>query len=171
MVTRKDERGRKTIYDLLPSWVLHDGWVPVGRLDRDSRGLLLLVNDSTLVERLGAPGAYEKMYEILVRGHVKEEHLQKMRTGIESPVGLLQCKEARIVGYIGPKTRLEIVLTEGKNRHIRRMLGALHDPVHRTPLKVVELKRVKFGALELDVPSGQHRFLTAAEEKQLLRNP
>lgn len=66
------------------------------------------------------------------------------------------------------KTRLKVVLDEGKNRHIRRLFGAMKDPEFGTPLKVLELKRVAIGELKLDVPSGQWRFLSAAEAAALL---
>ena len=68
VVTRRDERGRRTVYDLLPAWVLRDGWVPVGRLDLDSRGLLLFVRDGALVEAFTRPGGLLKTYEAWVRG-------------------------------------------------------------------------------------------------------
>lgn len=171
VVTRSDERGRKTVYDMLPDWVLKDGWVPVGRLDRDSRGLLLFVREGGLVQRLGAPGAFQKMYEVCIRGHVTAEHVRQFREGVPSPVGELRCVEVEILRTVGAKTILRVVLDEGKNRHIRRMFGALKDPLLGTPLKVLELKRTAFGSLKLDLLSGQWRFLTPQESEALLRLP
>lgn len=167
IVTSSDELGRKTIYDILPGWVREQGWVPVGRLDQDSRGLLLLVQDHSLVEELSQPGLFEKTYEVWVRGHVQPHHLEALSGGIESPIGLLNCERVSIEGYVGPKTRLHVVLKEGKNRQIRRMFGALKDDVFGTPLKVLDLKRIQFGPVKLDVPSGHWRLLTPEEISSL----
>ena len=169
VVSRRDELGRKTIYDWLPDWVLKNGWVPVGRLDRDTRGLLLLVTDGHLVERLARPGDLKRTYEVWVRGHVTENHLEAIRQGIPSPVGMLRCIDAQILGMVGPKSHLRVVVDEGKNRHIRRLFGALRDERHGTALKVVDLKRVQFGTVHLDVASGQWRFLSQDEQEDLLR--
>jgi 23S rRNA pseudouridine2605 synthase len=75
VVTRCDERGRKTVNDLLPAWVRDEGWVPVGRLDLESRGALLLVREGTLVEALGRLAFLEKVYEVWVRGRVTGAHI------------------------------------------------------------------------------------------------
>ncbi len=168
VVTRRDERGRRTVYDLLPDWALSDGWVPVGRLDQDSTGLLLFVKEGALVEALTRPGACTKTYEVWVRGRVTEEHLAAIRRGIPSPVGLLTALSVEQLGGAGPKSRLRVTLDEGKNRHIRRLFGALRDPKLGTPLKVVELRRTHIGTLALDVPSGSWRFLDEREVQALL---
>ncbi|PWT93900.1 MAG: rRNA pseudouridine synthase [Acidobacteria bacterium] len=170
IVTRIDEQGRKTMYDVLPNWVRKEKWLPVGRLDQDSRGMLLMVEDAKLIEILGAPGKLEKTYEVWVRGHVNETHLVSIREGIRSPVGILHCKAIKVFGFVGPKTRLHVVLTEGKNRHIRRMFGALNDPKYGTPLKVLDLKRIQIGPIQLDVPSGHWRFLSEQETHMLLQS-
>lgn len=171
VVSRVDERGRKTIYDVLPVWVRDDGWVPVGRLDRDSRGLLLLVKDRSLVELLGAPGRHLKTYEVWVRGRLTDRHLELIRNGVPSPVGVLTCKSIEIIGKAGPKQQVRVVLDEGKNRHLRRMFGALQDEVYHTPLKVLELKRTGFGDINLDVSSSNWRFLTDNEIRSLCISP
>jgi 23S rRNA pseudouridine2605 synthase len=154
VVTRRDERGRRTVYDLLPEWAR--AWVPVGRLDADSKGLLLLTRDGALVEALTRPGACDKTYEVWVRGRVTDEHLASLRA-----------KSVERLGGAGPKSRLRVVLNEGKNRQVRRMFGALRDPKFGTPLKVVKLTRIAIGPLKLDVPSGRWRFLTASETARL----
>lgn len=163
VVTTSDELGRESVYDVLPPWVRDEAWVPVGRLDRDTRGLLLFVRDPSLVESLGQPGRFEKEYEVWVRGHVQPHHLEQLNKGIESPVGLLKCERVSMEGYVGPKTRMRVILTEGKNRQIRRMFGALRDDVFGTPLKVTDLKRIRFGPVHLDIPSGKWRFLSDDE--------
>ena len=167
VVTRSDELGRKTVYDVLPGWAAAEGWLPVGRLDRDSRGLLLMVQDRSLVEALGAAGNYRKTYVVTVRGNVTDAHLRRIQQGVTSPAGILRCAEASVLRAAGARTLLRVVLDEGKNRHIRRMFGALKDPLHGTALKVLELKRVGFGPLILDIPSGHWRFLTADEIRAL----
>ncbi len=167
VVTRSDEKGRKTVYDLLPEWALEQGWMPVGRLDLDSKGLLLFTRDGKLADRLTRPGSCPKVYEVWVRGHVTQDHVEIALKGVKTPEGLLKASQIRIKGGAGPKTRLEVELEEGKNRHIRRLFGALKDPKFGTPLKVLELKRVQIGGLRLDVESGKWRFLNPKDEKLL----
>jgi 23S rRNA pseudouridine2605 synthase len=75
IVTRADERGRKTVYDLLPDWVFANGWMPIGRLDLESKGLLLFTQNGKIGNVLTKPGGCVKIYEILVRGHVTDEHI------------------------------------------------------------------------------------------------
>jgi 23S rRNA pseudouridine2605 synthase len=167
VVTRSDEKGRKTVYDLLPEWAYSEGWMPVGRLDLDSKGLLLFTQDSKLSDRLTKPGSCHKVYEVWVRGHVAKEQIGELLKGIKDKGETLKAIRVEIKGGAGPKTRLEVELDEGKNRHIRRMFGALKDPKFGTPLKVLELKRVQIGGLKLDVESGKWRFLTPKEEASL----
>jgi 23S rRNA pseudouridine2605 synthase len=169
IVTRKDERGRKTIYDLLPDWVRDEGWLSVGRLDQDSRGLLLLVNDPTLIDPLTRPGALPKVYDVWVRGHVSNDHLDLLRKGVETSIGTLRCAAIEILGTIAHKTHLKVTLLEGKNRHIRRMFSTLRDPEKNTPFKVLELKRTQIGPVLLDVPSGKYRLLQTTEIRQLVQ--
>jgi 23S rRNA pseudouridine2605 synthase len=169
IVTRNDERGRKTIYDVLPEWVRNEGWLPVGRLDQDSRGLLLLVDDPTLIDPLTRPGVLPKVYDVWVRGHVAEEHLQLLRNGVETAIGKLQCDEVEILKTVAHKTNLKVTLLEGKNRHIRRMFNTLRDPEKNTPFKVLELKRTQIGQVLLDVPSGKYRLLQTTEIRQLVQ--
>jgi 23S rRNA pseudouridine2605 synthase len=162
VVTRSDERGRKTVYDLLPPWAYDERWMPAGRLDLDSRGLLLFSKDGRDVDALTRPGHLTKTYEVWVRGRVTPQHLKLALTGP------FRAKEVEVLGGAGPKTRLRVVLDEGRNRHIRRLFGAMKDPRLGTPLKVLELKRTAVGSLLLDIPSGQWRFLTEAESSSLL---
>jgi 23S rRNA pseudouridine2605 synthase len=167
VVTHSDELGRKTVYDVLPDWVRTEGWQPVGRLDRDSRGLLLFVEDPSLIDTLTKPDSIAKIYDVWVRGHVNENHLNEMKRGVQTAIGELKCAEVEILGIVGPKSHLCVKLFEGKNRQIRRIFGALLDAEKNTPLKVMELKRTNFGPLELDLPSGHWRFLNPDEIKKL----
>jgi 23S rRNA pseudouridine2605 synthase len=168
VVSRSDERGRTTVYDLLPARSRDASWVPVGRLDRDTRGLLLFVREGRLVELLTRPGACVKTYEVWVRGRVTDEHLARIASGVPTAGGVLTARRVERAGGAGPKTRLIVELDEGKNRQIRRLFGALADPERGTPLKVVDLKRTAIGTVRLDVPSGGWRELSAQEAGELL---
>jgi 23S rRNA pseudouridine2605 synthase len=168
IVTRKDEKERKTVYQALPPFVMKHRWVPIGRLDKDSRGLLLFTRDGKLVDLLTEPGRCEKTYEVVIRGRISDENLSRALIGIPTTIGILKVHGITKKREIGPKTQLEVVLREGKNRHLRRLFHALDDPIYHTPLKVLDLKRVKIGPLALDVPVGDWRFLTLEEETQLL---
>ncbi len=168
VVTRSDERGRKTVYDLLPQWVFDDGWMPIGRLDLESKGLLLFTRDGQIGNKLTKPHGCQKVYEIWVRGHITDAHIVQAKRGVESKHGLLKALVVDKLGTGGAKTKLRIVIDEGKNRHIRRLFGAMNDPKFGTPLKVQELKRVSIGNFKLDIESGKWRFLTVDEEKMLV---
>lgn len=89
LVTRKDEKERKTVYQALPAFVLQEGWVPIGRLDKDSRGLLLFTREGPLVDLLTQPGRCEKIYEVLIRGRISDQDLSRTVTGISTPIGRL----------------------------------------------------------------------------------
>jgi len=168
VVTRSDEKGRKTVYDLLPGWALSEGWMPAGRLDIDSKGLLLFSRGGKDVDALTRPGRLVKTYEVWVRGRVTQEHIAGAIEGVPTPAGLCKALRLQLLGGAGPKTRLRVALDEGRNRHIRRLFGGLKDPKFKTPLKVLELKRTAIGTLALNVPSGKWRFLTPEEASRLL---
>jgi len=168
IVTLSDENSRKTVYDILPRFVLEDGWIPVGRLDRDSRGLLLFTREGELSNLLTQPGKFSKIYEVWIRGRITEEQLRQTLQGVKTQIGMLRFKGVKSLGYAGPKTRLMVELSEGKNRHIRRIFGALQDQQFHTPLKVLDLKRIQIGSVKLDIPSSQWRFLTHKEENALI---
>jgi 23S rRNA pseudouridine2605 synthase len=170
VVTRSDELGRKTVYDLLPDWAFDEGWMPIGRLDLESKGLLLFTTNGKIGDKLTRPKGCKKVYEIWVRGHVTDEHIAEAKRGVESKHGLLKALVVEKLGTGGAKTRLKIVIDEGKNRHIRRLFGAMKDPKFGTPLKVLELKRVTIGGFHLDIESSAWRFLTLEEERLLVEN-
>ena len=167
LVTRKDERERKTVYHALPPFVLQEGWVPIGRLDKDSRGLLLFTQNGIIVDRLTEPGRCEKVYDIEIRGRISDDDLSRTLQGVPTSIGTLKVHKITKIREVGPKTQLEVVLREGKNRHLRRLFHALNDHKFHTPLKVLDLKRVKIGPLHLDLPVGAWRFATPDEETQL----
>lgn len=164
VTTRIDPGGRATVYDLLADvgrWVF-----PVGRLDRDTQGLLILTNDHRLGERLTDPVHHvPKTYHVQVEGVPDAAALQALRSGIPLPGGdLTRPARVRVLGASrGGSAWIEIVLTEGKNRQVRRMCSAVgHD--------VRTLVRVKVGSLSLgDLPSGRWRILEPAEIAALQR--
>ena len=170
VVTRSDERGRKTVYDLLPDWVFNDQWMPIGRLDLESKGLLLFTTNGKMGNALTKPGNCVKVYEIWVRGHVTNEHIAQAKKGVESKHGLLKALVVEKIGTGGAKTKLKIIINEGKNRHIRRLFGALKDQKFETPLKVLSLNRVSIGSFKLDIELGNWRYLSEEEEKMLMKD-
>ncbi|HXY15387.1 MAG TPA: pseudouridine synthase [Terriglobales bacterium] len=156
-----DERGRKTVYAFLKpclSWV-----APVGRLDKGSEGLLLLTNDSEWGARLSAPESHiDKTYHVQIGCVVNQEFTDQINAGIKTKDGeLLRAKSARVLRKGEKNSWLEIVLDEGKNRHIRRMLEMLGVEVRR-------LVRVAVGPLVLgDLPKGSARPLTVREKRSV----
>jgi len=170
LVTRSDDLGRKTVYDLLPDWAYDDGWMPIGRLDLESKGLLLFTRDGKTGNKLTKPGNCIKIYEIWVRGHVTDEHIASALKGVKSKNDLLKALVVQKIGMGGAKTKLRIQINEGKNRHIRRLFGAMKDKKFETPLKVLDLKRVSIGCYKLNIESSKWCFLSVEEEKVLLQN-
>jgi len=169
IVTRSDDLGRKTVYDLLPEWAFDDGWMPIGRLDLESKGLLLFTTNGKVGDMLTKPGNCIKTYEIWVRGHVTDEHIAQAKKGVENKQDILKALDVEKIGAGGAKTKLRIKIDEGKNRHIRRLFGTLKDPKFRTPLKVLNLTRVSIGGFDLNIESGKWRYLTLEEERVLIK--
>jgi 23S rRNA pseudouridine2605 synthase len=161
VTTAADEKGRETVYGYLPAEL---PWLaPVGRLDKASEGLLLLTNDSEWAERITAPETHlDKTYHVQIGAIADEALLQKLRSGIRASDGeLLRVKNVCMLRSGEHNSWLEIVLDEGKNRHIRRMLEALK-------IEVLRLVRVAIGPLALgDLRKGATRPLER-EEKQAL---
>lgn len=157
VTTRSDERGRPTVFDLLGGAQLpHLG--AVGRLDMDSEGLLLFTNDTRWAHRVSSPESHvEKVYHVLIDGLPNERLLTAMRTGVQDRGDVLRAKAAGVLDQSDTEAWLEIVLDEGKNRHIRRMLDALG-------VRVLRLKRVAIGPLQLGkLRAGEFRALTPTE--------
>jgi len=188
IITASDEKGRETVYDLLPPHpaspknpLLAPGpelvlgpvsgpvkdreipWIaPVGRLDKASEGLLLLTNDSEWAARVLAPDTHmDKIYHVQIGRIAGDELLSALRKGIASEGEWLRVKRATRLRSGEKNSWLEIVLDEGKNRHIRRMLEALGA-------EVLRLVRVAIGPLSLgDLPKGASRPLTPGEKTAL----
>jgi pseudouridine synthase len=160
LTTRRDERGRRTVYDLLPPGL---PWVfPAGRLDADSEGLLILTTDAHLAVRLTEPAhRVPKTYQVVVRGVPTGEALERLRRGVVLADGPTRPARVRVLGQ-GPRdTTVELVLTEGRNRQVRRMWAAVGHRVRR-------LVRVAVGGYRLgDLAPGQVRPLGAADVRRL----
>jgi 23S rRNA pseudouridine2605 synthase len=157
VTTESDERGRETVYSCLAGAGL-PRVVAVGRLDRESEGLLLLTNDTRWAQRVLDPaGHVDRIYEVHVRGEVTDAQLAQLRAGVESRGETLRLKAARRVRAGKDLTVLELVLGEGRNRHLRRMLEAL-------ALEIEVLRRVAIGPVQLGrLGAGAHRLLSPAE--------
>ncbi len=137
---------------------------PVGRLDRDTEGLLLLTNDGELANRLAHPShGVEKEYLAEVQGTPTERHLARLRRGVELEDGRAQALSARAVGRSGARGAVRLVMGEGRKREVRRMLDAVDLPVRR-------LVRLRIGPLRLGrLPAGEIRELEPAEVRALYR--
>jgi 23S rRNA pseudouridine2605 synthase len=163
VTTASDEQGRKTVYAYLDQAL---PWIaPVGRLDKASEGLLLLTNDSEWAARVLAPETHlDKTYHVQIGAVADAALLESLTHGIRSEDGsFLRAKRVQVVRGGEKNTWLEIVLDEGKNRHIRRMLAALG-------IDVLRLLRIAIGPVRLgDLPKGASRPMTANEKRTLDR--
>ena len=155
-----DDKGRKVVLDLLPDNLKH--LKPVGRLDYDSEGLLIMTNDGELAFNLTHPShGVPKKYSVRIEGQIVESELAVIRKGVViDGERLSPCKAVPIM-FDGKLTKLEITITEGRNREIRKMFEAIGKIV-------VFLKRTKIGDLELgNLSRGGHRELTLDEVEYL----
>jgi pseudouridine synthase len=156
-----DPEGRPTVMDLIPE--IKERVYPVGRLDYDSEGLLLLTNDGDSAGALMHPSSgIEKRYWVKVKGHLTEEKIKKVaQGGISLPGGKSAPARVRALRKTSEHDWIEIIMHEGKRRQIRMMIEKIgHD--------VLKLKRVAYGFLELgDLAPGEYRRLTPAEVKGL----
>lgn len=163
VTTASDEKGRRTVYENLPR---DSRWVaPVGRLDKASEGLLLLTNDSEWAARITAPESHlDKTYHVQINTIIAPQDLERMIRGVRVKTGeTLRVKNARILRQGERNSWLEIVLDEGKNRQIRRVLEQMG-------IEVLRLVRVAIGPLELgDLPKGAYRRLTSQERHSIDR--
>ncbi|HEX8829675.1 MAG TPA: pseudouridine synthase, partial [Longimicrobium sp.] len=165
VTTRDDQYGRKTVYDLLPE--RYHGLFHVGRLDRDSEGIILLTNDGTLANRMLHPSfGVTKEYWADVEGKPTAEEMHRLTEGVDDAGEILKAESVRRLHQTGEhEHRLSIVLVEGKNREVRRMLDAVGHPVNR-------LIRRRFGPVALgELKPGKWRVITEAELAGLRRKP
>jgi 23S rRNA pseudouridine2605 synthase len=169
VTTRSDPGGRRTVLDLLPPAARRLRLYPVGRLDLDSEGLVLLTNDGALAQRLLHPSfGSEKEYAVDVRGTPTDDALLRLAAGFALERGERPTAPASVAraGHArgGARTRLRVVLREGRKRQLRRAFEALGHPVER-------LVRVRIGPLRLrGLAPGEARALTPGERAALERH-
>jgi len=164
ITTYKDPEGRPTVYDLIQEI---DTFVsPVGRLDLDTSGLLLLSNDTQFAERLTNPDhKVPKTYLVKCADLLTDDTLEQLRKGVELSDGPTRPAEVRRVRDSGKYTHIEIRITEGRNRQVRRMVEAVGS-------KVLKLVRTAIGPIEIgELKIGTWRELTAAELAKLSGSP
>jgi 23S rRNA pseudouridine2605 synthase len=160
VTTAADEKGRATVYSLLPK---ETPWVgPVGRLDKASEGLLLLTNDSEWAAHITDPASHlAKTYHVQIAALPGDGLIEQLLRGILHDGEVLRARKASVLRSGQKNSWLEIVLEEGRNRQIRRMLQALE-------IEVLRLIRVSIGPLQLgDLEKGVCRPLTASEKQAL----
>ena len=160
VTTASDEKERETVYEYLQKGM---PWVaPVGRLDKASEGLLLLTNDSEWAGQIASPDAHlDKIYHVQIARLADDELLKAMTFGVTMPEGLLRAKRAVLLRCGEKNSWIEVVLDEGKNRQIRRILESLG-------VEVLRLVRVQVGPILLgNLPKGQVRHLSAGEKEIL----
>ena len=160
--TVSDERGRRTVLNILPARYRRLRLYPVGRLDKDSTGLLLLTNDGELTYRLTHPKfEHEKEYLVYIKGKLSPDERKKLEQGIELEDGKTHPARVREV-KASPPFNYSITIHEGRKRQVRRMLAALGH-------SALALKRVRIGGLSLgDLEEGEVRELGGEEVDMLL---
>ncbi len=166
LTTTKDPFGGKTVYDALPKWA--KGLRYVGRLDRETSGLLLLTNDGDLAAKLAHPrNKIEREYEVVVGGQITAKALRQLKAGVDLEDGFARPKRVRRIAMEQKFSRVSVVLTEGKKREVRRLLEAVGHSVR-------ELERKRFGPFVLGgLEVGAWRPAWAAEltEARRLTSP
>jgi len=160
LTTYRDPEGRPTVYDLVPEV---GGWVsPVGRLDLDTSGLLILTNDTDFTERLTNPDhKVPKTYQIKASTLLTDEQIERLRQGVELSDGITRPAVVTRLRDSEKYTFLEMTITEGRNRQVRRMLEAVDS-------KVLKLVRTAIGPVRIgDLGIGKWRAMTAREVEEL----
>jgi 23S rRNA pseudouridine2605 synthase len=164
LTTYKDPEGRPTVYDLISGL---DTWVsPVGRLDLDTSGLLILTNDTQFAERLTNPEhKVAKTYQVKASTLLTDAQLEKLRNGVTLNDGPTRPALVKRLRESAKYSVIEITITEGRNRQVRRMLEAMDS-------KVLKLVRTAIGGVRIgDLAIGSHRPLSEREIKQLTGRP
>ncbi|MBQ9479833.1 MAG: rRNA pseudouridine synthase [Selenomonadaceae bacterium] len=157
-----DDRGRQTVIDLIDD--VDERIFPIGRLDYNTEGLLLLTNDGELTNGLLHPShEIDKTYRAVIKGRVDEERLDRLRVGIKLEDGMTAPALVKTLMIEGDESVVEITIHEGRNRQVRRMFTAIGYNIKR-------LRRVSFAGLKLgDLKIGAHRRLNKSEVEALRR--
>lgn len=160
VTTVDDEKNRPTVMDLVED--IKDRIYPVGRLDMDSSGLLLLTNDGIITNKLTHPSnEIEKVYLVEVEGIPSEDSLNRFRKGLIIDGRKTWPAEVELTNKSSDKSLLKVTIHEGRNRQVRKMCSAIGHPVKR-------LKRIEIGAIKLgNLNTGEWRYLTKSEKKYL----
>ena len=166
VTTVSDDKGRKTVMDLVKRDYPNARLFPVGRLDYDTEGLLLLTTDGELCNRISHPrNEIEKVYSVRITGEISELELDQLRRGVEVDGVLTKKCRAKFASYNNKtkQSKVEITISEGLNRQVRKMFEAINKDV-------VFLKRISVGNLHLGgISRGEYRRLSEAEIDYLKR--
>lgn len=159
--TTDDPQGRTTVVDLVP---VGTRVYPIGRLDVDSEGLILLTNDGALTELVTHPRhGVTKTYLAMVKGDPSDRTMRRLRDGVELDDGLAVARSARVIDRHRDRSLIEMVMAEGRNREVRRMLEAVGHPVLR-------LVRTAIGPIaDRSIKPGEWRHLTIEEVRMIYR--
>jgi len=160
ITTCDDDKGRKTIYDILPDTMRK--LKPVGRLDKDSTGLIILTNDGELINELTHPSVkIPKNYYVIVSGKVNLNELQQLKKGMEIEPHKMAYADAEILEYKQKTTALSVTLYQGLNRQIRKMFDILGYPV-------ISLKRVRHATITLEgLKRGEFKVIKPSQIREL----
>ena len=160
ITTKSDEKGRKTIYDILPPEV--QNLKPVGRLDKASTGLLIMTDDGELINKMTHPSVkIPKIYRVCVKGKIEQNDLIRWAKGIEIEKGKIAYAEAEVIDIEDGHTVLTVVLRQGMNRQIRKMADTIGHPV-------ISLKRTHHGPIDLlGLQKGAFKYLKPSQVKEL----
>lgn len=160
ITTADDEKGRKTIYDILPE-ELHK-LNPVGRLDRESTGLIILTNNGELINELTHPSVkIQKVYIVSINGRINQNHIDQMANGIEIEPNKKAYAEVEVLEISNKSTLMEVVLYQGLNRQIRKMFDYLG-------FEVESLKRIQHATITLDgLKRGEFKPIKPKQVKEL----
>ena len=155
VTTLSDEKGRKTIYDLIPT---EERLFSIGRLDYDTEGLIILTNDGDFANRVAHPSfSLEKEYQVTVEGKVMESELAVMRKGAVVDGERMPPAKVTMLSSDEKSTKLSVIINEGQNRQVRRMCEAINK-------KVLALHRSKIGNIDVkDLKIGEWRYLKKSE--------
>lgn len=162
VTTVSDQFGRSTVLDLVKN--IDERIYPVGRLDYDTSGLLIMTNDGDFTYKITHPSHnIEKTYRALVKGCPDTEKLKRLRSGIKIEDYITSPAKVRVVEMHGKNAVLEITIHEGRNRQVRKMCEAIGHPV-------IKLKRISIGSLTLDgLEEGKWRYLSKNEIEELMK--
>lgn len=162
ITTADDEKGRKTIYDILPETMQQ--MKPVGRLDRESTGLLIMTNDGDLINDLTHPSIkVPKVYIVTIDGKINQNHIEQLSKGIEIEPQKIAYADVGVIEMTTKSTMLQVVLYQGMNRQIRKMFDYLG-------FEVLSLKRIQHATISIDgLKKGQFKIIKPIQIRELKR--